>query len=391
MEKMEIVQSILKEENIDAWIIYNYRNFNPIFSSFIGEEKSITRRVYLLVSQVDSPQILCHQVDSELFNNININIIKYKDWHELHLILEKFVKNNSRIALEYSEENAIPSISYVDAGTYELLKKFGATLSSSAKILQKIDSGWGNDGYNLHKEACIDVENIKNLAFSYISDNLSNDITITEYDVQQFIMSEFSKRNMETEDLPIVAVGQNSGIPHYEPSKEHCKVIEKNNLILIDLWAKYKVDNSIYSDITWMGYTGKDIPEKYIKIFKIVQEARDSVVNYLKITWKDNKEIKGYELDDIARNIIKKSGYDNYFTHRTGHSIGPGYSLHALGVNLDNYETHDDRILVSDIGFSVEPGIYLEEFGIRLEIDVYIHPINGPIVTTNIQNSIISL
>jgi len=196
---------------------------------------------------------------------------------------------------------------------------------------------------------------------------------------------------METDDNPIVAVNENSGNPPYEPDSINHKDIKNGDWVLIDLWAKGLNDKDVFADITWVGYIGEEIPIKYLEIFNVVKFARDKVVSRLQSAWKANEQLEGWQIDDIARDFISEKGYGKYFIHRTGHSIAPGPILHALGVNLDNYETHDTRRIMPGVGFSVEPGIYLPEFGVRLEIDVYMHPSRGPIVTTPMQENILKI
>jgi Xaa-Pro aminopeptidase len=229
------------------------------------------------------------------------------------------------------------------------------------------------------------------MAFNLISKSIKNKTAINEYDVQKFILDEFEKRNLETEDVPVVAANENSGNPHYEPSKDEYKLINEGDIILIDLWAKYKGDINVYSDITWMGYVGENIPEKYTKIFDIVKGARDSVVNELEKLWQSGEKIYGWHLDQVARDYISKFGYGEHFIHRTGHSMAPGSELHAIGVNLDNFETRDDRLIRPGVGFSIEPGIYLDDFGVRSEINIYCDEEKGISITTNIQDSILKL
>jgi Xaa-Pro aminopeptidase len=391
MFNISVVQSEMQKQSIDLWLIYDFRGSNPIFWQAIGQKKSTTRRSLLLIPDDGEVILIVHIIDKELFSDIDIALTSYTSWQELHSIIKNIVRQNNKIAIEYSPNASIPTLSWVDAGTVELLQSFGANIVSSSNLFQMAASYWTKEGLESHLKACADVAEIKNLAFAYIRDKIFSNTSVTEFDVQQFIIDEFRKRNMETEDFPIVAINQNSASPHYEPSSNLNSTISQGDWVLIDLWARYPGDHNIFSDITWVAYVGKQLPDKYYKIFNIVKNARDAVVARLKEAWESDEVIEGWQLDDVARSYITKSGYGNYFLHRTGHSIGPGSSLHALGVNLDNLETHDTRAIIPGIGFSVEPGIYLDEFGVRLEINVYVDPLKGPIVTTPIQNEIIIL
>ena len=225
-------------------------------------------------------------------------------------------------------------------------------------------------------------------ALCYITESLLNDVEITELDVQHFLVKQFETRGLVTDHPPIVAISPNNGNPHYDPNSAHNSVIKKDNLVLIDLWAKFKEGDCVFADITWMSYFGSEIPQKVSDVFSVVAKARDGAIKFVQDNISKSIDIQGFQVDDIARGFIVEAGYGEYFVHRTGHSMGPGDFLHARGVNIDNFETHDERFITSSVGFSIEPGIYMPEFGIRSEVDVFVHPEFGAIVTTPLQDEI---
>lgn len=246
---------------------------------------------------------------------------------------------------------------------------------------------WSKVALSSHLEACALLEHIKDKAFSYITENHGS---ITEYDVQQLILQEFEKHDMETSDGdPIVGVNANSKDPHYTPTITENTIIADNDWVLIDIWAKLQGSENAYSDITWVGFTGPEVPAKHQEIFDIVITARNLVVQETQKAWQEKRTLEGWELDRVARDNIIKKGYGEAFIHTTGHSMGPGNSVHSPGVGLNDYSSHDTRPIIPNIGFSVEPGIYLPEFGMRSEIDVYMDPVKGPIVTTPQQDQIV--
>jgi len=384
-------QTFLRENCIDAWLIYDFRGNNPVMWQVLGEKKSTTRRSFMLLTAKGATRVLAHPVDKDQFSHFNYPVDFYSNWINMKDKLKELLKGFKRIAMEYSPMGAIPTMSWVDGGTIELIRKLGVEIVSSANLFQVAAASWDETALNSHLRICREVAEIKDMAFDYIRRAVRKGTVLTEYDVQEYIMEEFQKRNLETEDRPIVAINENSGDPHYETTSQTHSPIGVGSWVLLDIWARYPGDQNVFSDITWVGYVGEDVPSEYQKIFEIVKAARNLVIDHLKEAWHKKITIQGCELDFVAREHISKFGYAKNFLHRTGHSLGPGSCLHALGVNLDNLETHDTRNILPGIGFSIEPGIYLQNFGVRLEINVYIDPIKGVTVTTPIQNEIIRL
>jgi len=298
----------------------------------------------------------------------------------------------SRIAMEYSPNGAIPYISRVDGGTLELIRSFDIDLCSSADLVQLINAHISPDQYAGHLESAKCILQAKDHAFEWIGDKIQRDKSITEYDVQQIILDQFDTMDLITDHPPIVAVNANSSDPHYSPSSTKHKSINQGDFVLIDLWAKQKTPDAIFADTTWTGFVGEKTPDKISKIFNIVRQARDLAIKFITEHIEKGKEVYGYEVDDVVRNLINQHGYGDFFPHRTGHNIGT--EIHGNGANIDNYETMDQRLLVPNTCFSIEPGIYLNDFGVRTEIDIFLayQGKGGVKVTTApIQNQVLRL
>jgi Xaa-Pro dipeptidase len=309
----------------------------------------------------------------------------YRGWREFEDRLEDLSLKGKRIAMEYSPCNALPIISKVDAGTVELVRKKGAEVVSSANLLQN-DTIWTPEQLAVHLEAADALNQIAEATWAFISLGLRNDQVLTDYRVQQFMLEEMEKRGLVTADPPICAVNAYSADPHYAPTLERAEPIQAGDFILIDLWCKKKKERSVYADIARVGVAAERPTDRQRDIFDIVKKARHAATDFIKDRLKEQKSIQGWEVDQICRDVIAQAGYGDYFIHRTGHNIGE--HVHGPGANLDNFETHDVRCLLPGTCFSIEPGIYLpDEFGVRLEYDVYLDG-EKVLITGGIQEQI---
>ena len=388
MMDFSATQQFMKNQRIDAWLLYDFRGSNPLLDLILGDRWT-TRRNCLIVPAEGQVIGIAHTIDrSALPDWVNKHL--YSSWDDFISILRGSLVNFSRVAMEYSPGGMLPTIGVVDAGTIELIRSFGKEVVSSADIYQIATAVWPKAALELQQETALIVDNIKNGAFDLIGRHAASGKPISEFEVQEFIMEQFESHGLETDEPAIVAFGSHSGDPHYQPTKATAFSILSEKWVLIDLWAKKKLSNAVFSDITWVASVGQPSSEQQ-RIFEIVRVARDRVVERAISDWEKGTVIQGWELDRVARDHISENGFGKYFIHRTGHSMAPGKQLHALGVNLDDFETHDTRKVIPGVGFSVEPGIYLPEFGVRLEIDVYVHPEQGPIVTSSRQDAIIIL
>lgn len=365
------IQSILQKMNFDAWLFFDFRASNELALEILGinKESHLTRRFYYIVPKEGEPVKIVNGIEAHNLNHLPGKLLKYSSRTSLDMFLKQELSKFSNVAMEYSPLNAIPYVSRVDAGTIEYIKTFNVEIKSSADLISSFAALWTKQQYEDNKEAANALYEIVEDSFKLIKEKI--DSGITEYDVQNFIMSEFERRNLVTDFPAIVAVNGNSANPHYGPTKDIFKPIKKDDFVLIDLWAKPNKPDGVFADITWTGFVGSSIPEKYTKIFNIVAKARDAAFNLVKERFDKGLEVRGYEADQICRDVIENAGYGEYFIHRTGHSITG--EIHGSGAHLDNFETKDERLLLPNTSFSIEPGIYLtDDFGVRSEIDVYI-------------------
>ena len=387
------IQTAITSLDLDAWLLYDFRGINPISQNVAGlSDAHITRRWFCLISAQGEPRWLIHRIETSNFTEVPGSISLYSGWQELNEEMPKLLAGIKSIAMEYSPNGSIPYISRVDAGTLEWVRSFGLEVISSAELAQYVEARLTETQYEGHQKSAHQVLQAKDYAFTWIGDQIKSGMTITEYDVQQQILNQFDEMGLIKDHPPIVAVNANSGDPHYAPTATQTQQIKAGDFILIDLWAKQKDPDAVFADTTWVAYAGTTVPERYVEIFNIVKEARDRAVAFIIEKWAVNEPIPGYAVDDCVREYITEKGYGQYFIHRTGHNIGT--VIHGNGVNLDNLETRDERVLIPGICFSIEPGIYLTDFGVRTEIDVFLTEAgkDGVKLTTSpVQNQVLPL
>jgi Xaa-Pro dipeptidase len=387
--KVKQVQDYLRRNNLPAWLLYDFKGINPIAVEFMNLKGLKTRRWYYLIRAEGEPTALVHQIEEQGFKNIPGKLIPYVSWEEQKEKLKELLSGLKTVAMEYSFENNIPYISRVDAGTIELIRSFGMEVVSSADLVQYFQARWDQPQYLSHKEAAQILMKIKDEAFEFIAQRMKTRIDVGEFEVIQFIQNRMNESGMAKEEDLICAVNENSGNPHYTPALAENKKIKEGDFVLLDIWGKMKKEKSIYADITWTGYAGEEVPGKYSDIFDIVKQARDLALDFLKDKWTKREEVKGWEVDKACRDFIVRAGFGENFTHRTGHSLGT--EDHGNGVNIDNLETKDERKIIPGIGFSIEPGIYLKEFGVRSEINIYVKDKEIEVTTLPLQEEIIPI
>lgn len=390
--KLIEVQQLLKEHAIDGWLLYDYRGSNPLACTFLELPAGIilSRRFFYWIPQRGEPVKIVSSIEPHTLDHLPGTILLYRTWEELESVLESILDGQATIAMEYSPYNALPSVSKVDAGTLELVKRNGLQVVSSASMLQKYTSVWTPEQFQLHLKAADLLSHIIDKTWRFIAKAIQAHDSLTEYQVQQFMLHEIHAHGFVTDHSPICAVNAHSADPHYEPHEKHSSFIQRGDFILLDVWCKKDVPHAVYADIARVGVLADKPTALQQKIFDIVKEARDKATEKIRIAYENKRPIQGWEVDQCCRDIIEQSGYGDFFIHRTGHSIGG--QVHGSGANLDNYETHDFRELLSGTCVSVEPGIYLpEQFGIRLEYDVYLDPIGKLIITGGIQQEITCL
>ena len=376
------IQKVLQAEKIDGWLLYNFRGSNVFATRLLAlpEHIMFTRRYFYYIPASGEPRKLVHRIEEWNLDALPGGKSIYLSWRSLEEGLKKLLSGSKRVAMEYSPKCAIPYVSTVDAGAIELVRGGGVEVVSSANLIQHFEARWDEEQLNDNIKSATYLRQIADKAFGFIRDKILSNSAVTEYDVQQFMMAEFKNRGLVTSSDPNCSVNANSANPHYEPTKEIHSPLQKGDFVLLDLWAKKDKLRSVYADITWTGFIGEKVPQEYEKIFQIVKGGRDAALNFVRSSMEKGKVVHGYEVDDAARNYITQQGYGEYFIHRTGHSIGE--EVHGNGANMDNLETRDERTIIPQTSFSIEPGIYLrDKFGIRSEIDVYITKDNEVLVT----------
>jgi Xaa-Pro aminopeptidase len=384
------IQNVMQQEKIDSWVIYDFQGKNPILGYFLQTTFMTTRRVFLVIPAVGEPTLLGSKIDHDALYQSPYRQIYYAGWREMEAQLQQLLAGSQTVAMDYSPNGELPTVSRTDAGTVERIRSWGKKVVSAANVFQAAVALWGPGVLEAHLEDCQRVAEIKDEAFYFIGDRLRRGQPVTEYEAQALIMRRFAETGLTTPYPVVVAVNQNSSDPHYTPHAERHAPINIGDWVLIDLWAKRPGHDYVYADMTWVAYAGATPSAKQQELFRVVAQARDAAVAFVQQNVSQGQTLAGWQVDDVARNIIAQAGYGEYFFHRTGHSLGPGDHVHGPGANIDNLETHDTRQLIPGIGFSVEPGIYLPEFGLRLEIDVFMEA-TGPRVTTPIQQEIICL
>jgi Xaa-Pro dipeptidase len=384
---LKTIQSALRERNIDAWLFYDHHHRDPIAYRVLGlpAKSMVTRRWYYIVPAQGEPAKLVHRIEAGHLDSLPGTKQEYSSWQELSDGLRKMVAPYRNIAMQYSANNIVFYVSLVDAGTVEMVRGFGKNIVSSADLVALFEATLTDDQIKTHFEARDAIDEITAAAFQEIGRRVRNGGT-TEYAMQQWFMEAFQRRNLVTDDPPVVAVNANSGNPHYEPHAEGSAAIREGDFVLLDVWAKKNTPDAVYYDITWTGFVGKAPSDRQREIFEVVTGARDAGVRAVKSAIDAGSRIAGWEVDQATREHIQKAGYGQYFIHRTGHSIGT--EVHANGANMDNLEIHDERQILPNSCFSIEPGIYFPEFGIRSEVNMMVRP-KAAEVTGKIQSEIV--
>jgi Xaa-Pro aminopeptidase len=368
---VQAVQKDLKAANLDGWLFYDFRGRDPIALRILQLPPGMrTRRWFYFVPAKGAARKLVHKIESESLAALPGETLFYAGQRELQDNLHELLGDAQSIAMQYSPRNAIPYVSMVDAGTIELVRSVGPKIFTSADLVQKYEACWTAAQLESHLAAGEIVDRIIREAFQLAAKGARDGKPLSEFVLKQWILKEFDSAGLTAEEGPDVAVGANASDPHYGPVEGKASPIREGQLLLLDVWAKKKTPGSVYYDVTWTGFLGAKVPEEYAKVFNVVREARDKATDLIRSAIAKGRPLQGWQVDNAARSIIKDAGYGKYFFHRTGHSIGE--SVHGNGVNMDGLETRDTRRLIPHTCTSIEPGIYLREFGIRSEVNVYI-------------------
>jgi len=366
------VQTAIQAAGIDGWLMYDFRGSNILAQRVVGlVEKKLSRRWFYFVPATGEPKKLVHTIEPAALDSLpGTSKTIYRTWQELEEGVCQIIIGMGRVAMEYSPRNGNPYVSRVDAGTVELVQSYGPVVVSSGDLIQQFEATWDDEQAKSHFEAARHTDSAYGVAFQFIADEIRANGQTTECTVQKRIMEHFHSHGLTTYSPPIVGVGPHSGDPHFEPLPERDSPIRKGDYVLIDLWAKMNRPHAVYSDLTRVAYVGETVPEKYAKIFDIVAAARDAAIQRVRDAFAADEPLMGYLVDQAAREVIERAKYGANFTHRTGHNIGQ--EVHGNGAHMDGLETREDRCVIPRTCFSIEPGIYLPEFGVRSEINVYI-------------------
>ena len=369
---IEAVQRALKEEGFDGWLLYDFHGSNPIatqVAGLAGSGKMATRRWYYLIPATGQPRGLVHAIERHNLDALPGDKQPYAGRQQLDAGLRKLLDGVKRVAMEYSPGNNIPYLSRVDAGTIEAIRELGIDVGSSGDLVQRFEAIWSDAGLKTHVAASEKLYEIKDRTFELIRERMRSKTAVDEYEVQQRMVGWYKELGLKVEQ-PNVSAQENAGNPHYMPPQTGSRAIRPNELVLIDLWGKLPTPGAVFADITWVGYTGLQVPDEFARAFAAAADGRDAAVDLVRSSTASGADLRGWQVDRACRDVIERAGYGNLFIHRTGHSLGE--EVHGNGVHMDDYETRDDRRLIAGTGFTIEPGVYNDRFGVRTEINMFV-------------------
>lgn len=383
-ERIEKIQNVLRQTGCEAWVLYNFRDLNPIACRLLGIDDGVhqTRRWVAVIPASGEPRSLVHAIEPHLARWLPGETGTYSSLEQFARGVREMLEGYHRVAMEYSPGNALPVVARVDAGTVELVRDLGLEVVSSGELIARVESQLRPEQIAAARRAGAACRRVMRSAFTLIAERVGHGQKITEYDVVRHILRELEGEGLATDHEPNCSVGANAANPHYQPTAESSSEITLGDFVLIDLWGSEGGADGVYGDITWTGYLGEEVPEEYATVFSVVRRARDRALEIVVQAFETESPVSGAEVDRAARRVIDEAGYGERFIHRTGHSIT--HELHGAGTNLDALETIDERPIIPASSFSIEPGIYLPgRFGVRSEIDVVIDPTGEVIVTSS--------
>ena len=392
--RVETIQEALRALGLDAWLFYDHHHRDPIAYSILGlpANAHVTRRWYYAIPAAGEPRKLVHRIESGRLDSLPGSKGVYSSWQELETGLDAMLAPYEKIAMQYSPRNAIMYVSMVDAGTMDVLREMGKTVVTSADLVSWFEAVLSAEQVTSHYEAQKAIDEILAEGFRDIGRRLrpasSTPGRVTEFDMVRWLQDAMRRADLIWENGPNVSVNENSADSHYEPTESGAKEIKNGDFVLIDIWGRRNRPGTCYYDITWTGVVGREPSDKEQRVFEVVRNARDAAVKAVKDAFYRREPIGGWQADDAARSVIQEAGFGKYFTHRTGHNISN--TLHGNGANLDNLETHDERLLLPNTCFSVEPGVYLDEFGIRSELNM-ITSAGRAVVSGRVQHELVRI
>lgn len=387
MSKIDEIQAELRNRQIPAWLFYDHHHRDAISYRILGLPDSlmVSRRWFYLVPADGEPIKLVHRIEPHHLDGLPGKKLVYAAWPELVGTLQKILSGLSTVAMQFSPNNMIFTVSTADAGTVDLIRSFGVNVISSANLVARFEATWTDDQIRSHFAAGQSIDKIMAEVFPEIGRRVRNGGT-NEFEIQQWIVEAFQREDLIADAPPIVAINENSSDPHYSPKADRNLRIREGDFVLLDVWGKKNTPNSVYYDISWTGYVGRSLPDRVGEIFEIVCRSRDAGIEKVKTTIAGRTKLAGWEVDKAARDVLATAGYAQYLNNRVGHSIGT--EVHGNGANMDNFESRDEREVLPNTCFSIEPGIYLPEFGLRSEVNVLVRPGSAE-VTGRIQDQVV--
>jgi len=389
---IDAVQAALRADGIDGWLLYDFRGLNPIAADVtaVGRQGGhlATRRWYYLIPATGEPRGLVHKIEKNSLAHLPGSTQRYAGRDQLEAGLRTLLTGVRRVAMEYSPGCAIPYVSRIDAGTVELVRQSGAEVVSSGDLIQRFSAVWDETAIATHRRASDALYRIKDRSFDAVARRLRDGVATTEYDIQQLMAGWFRDEGLISDSDPNVSAAENAGNPHYLPTAATHRAIRRDEIVLLDLWGKLDRPGAVYADITWVGYAGAQVPSRYSAAFAAIRGARDAGIQLVQDAMRAGRELRGFEVDRAAMAVLREAGYADKILHRTGHSLGE--TVHGNGVNMDDYETHDDRRLLPGTGFTIEPGLYFDDFGVRTEINMVVATRDAA-VTGPLQTEILAL
>jgi Xaa-Pro dipeptidase len=370
--ELQKIQQEIRDQKLDGWLFFDHHMRDPLGYRVLGlnPPAAPTRRWYYVIPAQGEPRGLEHRIERGMTGNLPGEKIPYSSWTEQVAALRQILKGMKRVAMQYSPMCAIPYVSMVDGGTVELIRSLGVEVVSSAELIQAFEARWTPAALESHLEAGRRVDKVRAEAFALIHERTRNGAPLTEVEVKNLVRRNFQAAGLFTDHGPIVGANANASNPHYEPTEENTAAIKPGDWVLLDMWAKLDQPGAVFYDITWTAYCGDTPPDRMRKVFEVVTGARDAAIKRVMDASATGYALRGFEVDDACRAVIDNAGFGEYFTHRTGHSIGE--TVHGNGANMDNLESHDERRVAPWTCFSIEPGIYLPEFGVRSEINMFV-------------------
>ena len=388
-QTLAAVQAALREQKLDGWLLYDFHGLNPVATGMLGLEGMLTRRIFALVPKEGAPVAITHAIEQGPWKHWPAEWTKvvYSSWRTLEESLGAAVKGK-KVAMEYSPGDAVPYLDRVPAGVLEMVKQAGAKVVSSGELVTRFYAAWSSTNVDTHRRAAAAISQVARDAINVAGKRARGGAPMAEHELQRWIMDRFGEQKLFCDHGPIVAAAENAANPHYSPSASSPRLIQRGDVLLIDLWAREQTPGAVYADQTWMASLGAP-SARATEVWTAVRDARDAAIRLVQERVASGTPVRGGEVDDASRGVIQSRGLGQYFTHRTGHSIDPR-DLHGSGPHIDNLETREERLLVPGVAFSIEPGVYISgEIGMRSEVNVYIVPGQAVVTPAEYQKELI--